>query len=321
MLGENQRSRQKLNMMHSPPVVTTNATDALKLLFFRFASGGIVPSGWFEKRLPGESERHQKTGELSLEIVSHCWQYSHMLQYQLSSLVLYAPKQCKVKMTVLYSEDDANTVALLDYFSAQVVPNVTWNWQPMHKHSLFRRSIGRNMAAKSTSADWIWFTDCDLLFHKSCLDTLCEKLQGMNAALVYPKEERTTPLLENNDSLLTSSENNGKPLFKITDIDTDRFETHQRTRATGPLQITHGDVARAVGYCDALDVFQKPDTRWRKTYEDTAYRWLLQTQGVGVDVPGVYRIRHLEKGRYQGDGIGTSVRKKTREVQSNLRGE
>ena len=307
--------------MHSTTAATASATDALKLLFFRIASGGVIPSRSFEKRLPPKTERHKKTGELSLEIVSHCWQYSHMLQYQLSSLVLYAPTRCKVTMTVFYSEEDADTVALLDFFSTQVTPAVTWNWQPLHRHSLFRRAIGRNIAAKSTSADWVWFTDCDLLFHENCLDTLSDKLQGLDEALVHPNEERTTPLLSDNDSLLTSNSDNGKPVFSVCDIDTNRFETHQRNRATGPLQITHADVARAVGYCDALDVFQKPDTRWRKTYEDTAYRWLLGTQGFGVDVPGVYRIRHIEKGRYKQDSIQTSVRQKTRELQSNIRGE
>jgi len=298
--------------MLSPPLVFSNATDALS---------GLIPPTWFEKRLPNQSLRHRKTGELSFEIVSHCWQYSHMLRYQLSSLVLYPPTRCKVTMTVLFSEDDTDTVALLNYFSSQTAPNVTWNWQPMDKHSLFRRSIGRNMVAKSTSADWIWFTDCDLLFHANCLDTLSDKLQGVNKALVFPKEERTTPLLADDDSLLTSFSNNGKPDFKLRDIDTNRFEAYQRTRATGPLQITHGDVARAVGYCDALGVFQKPDKRWRKTYEDTSYRWLLRTQGAGLDIPGVYRIRHIEKGRYKKNCVSTSVRQKSRELQSSIRGE
>jgi len=46
------------------------------------------------------------------------------------------------------------------------VPNVTWNWMPFEKESLFRRGIGRNQAALNTNAHWVWFTDCDLMFRK-----------------------------------------------------------------------------------------------------------------------------------------------------------
>ena len=42
-----------------------------------------------------------------LEIVSHCWHYTRLLGYQLSSLVCHPPKAVEVVMTVFYSETDA----------------------------------------------------------------------------------------------------------------------------------------------------------------------------------------------------------------------
>jgi len=297
--------------------VAESFSDALKVWLFRLAAGGIVPATWFEKRLPAIDQRAARTGELSVEIVSHCWQYSHMLLYQLSSLVLYPPRNCRVTMTVYHSTDDKNTLDLLDFFSMQQVSGVSWNWQALHRNSLFRRAIGRNAAAKATAADWVWFTDCDLLFHEHCLDTLTDELQGKTDALVYPREERTTPLLNDDDPLLAT----GRHVLEVRDINTAQFEAHARTRATGPLQITHGDVARAVGYCEAIAVYQKPAAQWCKAHEDRAFRWLLGTQGLALDIPGVYRIRHIEKGRYQADSASSTLRQKTRKVQSALRGE
>lgn len=319
-----------MNRSH-PPIVTSSRShvdasepddtatwlDNLTVHWFRLAAGNRLPAKWFETRVPAESDRVAKTGKLHIEIVSHCWQYSHMMLYQLSSLVLYPPESCDITMTVYYSTEDKHTQELLNYFSEHAVPSVRWNWQPLHRYSLFRRAIGRNLAARSTTADWIWFTDCDLLFHENCLDSLAAELQGRTDALVYPREERTTPLLADDDPLLST----GKQLLQLRDIEPEQFEAHLRTRATGPLQITHGDVARVVGYCDAINVYQKPARTWCKAHEDRAFRWLLGTQGVPVDVPGVYRIRHIEKGRYKADSAHTALRQKTRAVQSALRGE
>lgn len=299
------------------PAVQANWLDALKVYFFRIAVGSRLPPTWFEKHLPPVTSRAKKTGRLHIEIVSHCWQYSHMLLYQLSSLVLYPPKTCGVTMTVYYSPEDLETTGLLEFFSGFEVPGVRWNWRPLHRYALFRRSIGRNHAAKETGADWIWFTDCDLLFHDNCLDGLSACLQAKQDALVYPREERTTPLLTADDPLLAT----GKQVLEVRDIQPEQFEAHVRTRATGPLQITHGDVARACGYCDAIKVYQKPAKRWCKAHEDRAFRWLLETQGLPVDVPGVYRIRHIEKGRYNPDSASSTLRQKTRAVQSAFRGE
>ena len=67
------------------------------------------------------------------------------------------------------------------------------------------------------------------------------------------------------------------------DVDADLFHPSYPTRATGPLQITHGDVARACGYCKHIKYYQSPADAWSKTYEDRAYRWLLGTQGTPID--------------------------------------
>lgn len=283
-------------------------------LFLRFAAGGLIPASWFLSALPSRQERAAKCGRLSVEVVSHCWNYSHLLVYQLSSLVTQPPVNVDVVMTVFFCEEDAETCALLEHFATMDIPGVTWNWRPLSKPMLFRRGIGRNLAARETRADWVWFTDCDLMFREGCLDALGELLQGRRDALVFPREERCTSLLADSDPMLQAG--GGAP--QIVDISTEQFTVRPRTRATGPLQITHGDVARAAGYCESLRLYQQPSETWCKAYEDRAFRWLMRTQGTPIDLPGVYRIRHVEKGRYTGSSASTSVRSRIRRFTSWL---
>lgn len=283
--------------------------------FLRFAATGLLPAAWFQQKPPPLSERAARTGQLHIELVSHCWQYAHLLVYQLSSLVLFPPTRCRVTMTVYYNDADTRTRELLDFFAALDVPGVDWNWREQPAALLFRRAIGRNEAALATAADWIWFTDCDLMFRRDCLDELTDALQGRRDALVYPGSERTTSLLPDSDALLDL----GRDSPRIVDIDDSRFIERSRSRATGPLQIVHGDVARAVGYCSGLRHYQKPSPIWRKTYEDRAFRWLLGTQGVPLEIPGVYRIRHIAKGRYTGSAIETGLRSRVRRAVARVK--
>lgn len=289
--------------------------NTVKLAFLRFAAGGKVPPHWFEPDLPPIEDRASRTGHLQLEIVSHCWQYSHLLVYQLSSLALFPPKKLDVTMTVFYSPEDTRTAELLAFFSHQQVPGVTWNWQPLAKQSLFRRSIGRNQAALATQADWVWFTDCDLMFRKACLDNLADRLQGRRNALLFPQQEHTTDLLEEDNPLLQT----GSHTPQIVDIDTSAFTSRTMTKATGPLQIAHGDVCRKVGYCRRIALYQEPVNSFAKCHEDRAFRWLLQSQGEAVAVPEVYRIRHIAKGRYGASKAGKGIRQSLRIWQSSRR--
>lgn len=289
--------------------------DFIQLAFFRFAASGWIPPQWFEPNLPLESDRAARKGHLNVEVVSHCWNYSHFLVYQLSSVVLFPPKKLDVTMTVFYSPEDIKTKALLDFFSEQVVPGVAWNWQPVEKEQLFRRAIGRNRAALATKADWVWFTDCDLMLRDNCLDTLAEALQGRQDALLFPGVERTTDLLAENNPMLQA----GSTEPQVLDIDTASFTSRQISKATGPLQIAHGDVCRAVGYCRNIRLYQQPVESFAKCHEDRAFRWLLRSQGAPISIPGVYRIRHVSKGRYSGNEARSRLRTWLRVWQSRRR--
>lgn len=287
--------------------------EPARSVFYRLAVSGVLPVSWFRDVDPASIDKAKKTGKLRLEIVSHCWRYGHFLTYQLSSLVNHRTDKLDITMTVFHAPDDELVTDVLDYFGPMEVPGITWNWRPLPTEKLFRRSIGRNTAAKATAADWIWFVDADIVFHEACLDTLADELQGRDDGLVYPRTTLCTPLLPEDDEILEK----GRRGPNVLDIPIDRFEPcgDAPEKAKGAYQITHGDIARACGYCDSIKYYQTPAERWMTTYEDRAFRWLIGTQGVAVDIPNVCQIRHIVKGRYKKDSAVTEIRKFIRKSQ------
>jgi hypothetical protein len=233
-----------------------------------------------------------------------------MLAYQLSSLVRYPPTRLKAVVTVFHAEEDTGTRRLLEFIGQHQVANVQWNWQALPPPQLFRRGIGRNRAALSTRADWIWMTDCDIVFHEGCLDSLADQLRGRRDILLFPRQERTTTMLADASAMLQKGRQ-----AQLVDIDTHEFTLHSRDRAKGAYQIIHGDVARAIGYCDGISLYQTPSDHWCKCYEDRAFRWLVGTHGTPIEVAGVYQIRHLTKGRYEEGSVWSRVRSRIRQLQ------
>jgi hypothetical protein len=284
--------------------------DGLVGYGLRLAASGLLPAAWFRDPIPDEASRKPSPEFPTLEIVSHCWQYAHMLAYQLSSFVLHPPTRLDAVITVYHAVEDTATRDLLGFIGGQDIPHVRWNWQPLPKEQLFRRAIGRNRSALSTPADWVWMTDCDIVFHEHCLDSVADRLRGRRDVLVYPRQERTTSMLPSSNPMLQK----GRQL-QLVDIDAGEFNPHTRDRAKGAFQIIHGDVARAIGYCNGIRLYQTPSRHWCKCYEDRAFRWLVGTPGTPVDIDGVHQIRHIEKGRYAKGSAWSRLRSKIRRMQ------
>lgn len=272
--------------------------------------GNVVPTRWLGVDLPPLESLSIPTGRLKLEIVSHCWQYAHLLVYQLSSLVKYTPKTCDITYTLFYSTEDSQTVELISQFDDIDIPGIKWQWIPIAKEKLFRRAIGRHQITQSTNSDWLWFSDCDLIFHQGCLDSLAESLRGQQIYLAYPASENVTEMLPADHTLIVDSLKGDLPV----DIDPSVFKPNTIEKAKGAFQIVHADLARKVGYCGNIGTYQKPDSHWRKTYEDTAFRKLIGTDGVPVDVRALHRIRHQSKGRYKENSALSNLRRTLRRI-------
>jgi hypothetical protein len=277
----------------------------------RWAASGWLPIRGYWPRVA--TRPRPRSGRLHLEIVSHCWNYSHLLEHQLGSLVLHPPREVDATMTVYFCREDRRTARLLELAAGVRLPNVHWQWRALAKEHLFRRSIGRNHAALATRADWIWFTDCDLMFGEGCLDALGRALQGRVDPLVFPRQENLTTLLD--DASLAGE---AEPRLRQPSGELE-FASTTATKAKGPLQITHGDVARALGYCRDIACYQRAEAAFAKCREDTAFRWILGTHGVSIDLPGVSRLRHATKGRYHGSDASNRLRLAVRRLQERWR--
>lgn len=196
-------------------------------------------------------------------------------------------------MTVFYADDDMGTVATLDYFGALEATNITWQFQKLPKEKLFRRSIGRNLAALASTADWIWFADADMCFRNGCIDRLAELTLGVESDMVFPRSIQISRDHRTGDALLDNANKNPR----ILDIDPADFIRHRYQRAIGGIQIVRGDTARRVGYNRESGKFQRPLARWQRTYGDVAFRKSLESAAVPIELPELYRIRHERHGR------------------------
>jgi len=254
--------------------------------------GSVLPISWFGPKPPLDHQLSIAKDPLHLQIVSHCWQYGHMLNFQLSSIINYPPTNLKLTYTLYYSGEDVKLKQLIARIDSVTVPNVTWNWVEITTQQLFRRAIGRNQSALNTLADWIWFSDCDLIFHAGCLDSVATAVNGYQQRMVFPQQEFVTDLLDASHPMLNQNSET------TVDIDTSLFRKNAIQKAKGAFQIVHGDVARTCGYCRDMKMYQTPMQHWSKTYEDSIFRKLIASEGKPVEIKGLYRIRHVEKGRY-----------------------
>lgn len=235
---------------------------------------------------------------LKIEVVSHCWAYSRLLCLQASSLILHPPDPAKVSIvhTVFYSREDFETVAMLEWLRSQQWPAaVRWRHWPLETPSLLRRAIGRNLACKDTKADVIWLADADYLFGDGCLDSLADEWPKVTGPLAYPRYSIRSASDPAGDAEIARvvPEHCGPSLC---DVDYAAGCGEITRRAIGGIQIYRGDVARERGYLPDTR-WQRPADRWKRTFDDRAFRGWLGTPGESIELKNLYRVRHSQKGR------------------------
>jgi len=157
---------------------------------------------------------------------------------------------------------------------------------------LGRRSIGRNIAAKHSTADIVWFSDVDQVYYKGCLDRLAELKWAEDTSMVFPKEIMIHRDWETGDQAAAVV---ASP--RLVDIDPAEFIPKRYGRAIGGVQIVRGDFARCFGYLPDSEKYQKPvDGMFGDFRDDIVYRSFCKRKAKmrGVDLPGMFRIRHTQ---------------------------
>jgi len=232
----------------------------------------------------------------TIELVTHCWRYSRVLNYQLASIRANPPADAKLMVTVFVAKDDPMTHRVVGYWwerSKCLWPDVTIRQRRIPSPQLLRREIGRNKAALASIADLIWFLDCDYVFGPDCLETLAT-IDLPDDKLFYPQHVWINKTHALGDEYARRAAEGPS----IYNIDPDDFERRKERKAIGGLQIVPGDVARQYGYCRDDKKLQSPvtDGKWQTTKGDYRFREILGTSGTAIDLPNLYRIRQTTEG-------------------------
>jgi hypothetical protein len=231
-----------------------------------------------------------------IELVVHCYRYSRVLSYFLSSIDMFRTPSAIIRATVFCAvvEGDKPTWDVLQFFRDRWkdTPGLILNPWALMQPRLLRRAIGRNLAALATTADLVWFLDADYVFGPTCLETLAT-MELSGDKLFYPRTVLISKDHATGDKAALRAAA-GPGLYTVHP--SDFIESNHR--AIGGLQIVPGDVAREYGYCDGIAKHQRlvEDGEWKDTKGDITYRKTLGTKGTAIELPNLYRIRQTTEG-------------------------
>ena len=136
------------------------------------------------------------------------------------------------------------------------------------REQLFRRSIGRSAARATQALDLVHRRRHRVLQDLPWIGGVAGKGRHTGAS----ENDTRTSLLPDDHEILRQ----GRAAPAVRDVPIQEFRPYNgiHDKAKGSFPITHGDMARAFGYCESIGLYQRPAARWRKTYEDRAFRWL-----------------------------------------------
>lgn len=251
---------------------------------------------------------------MKVEIVTHCYakvlpQYAALLHYQLSSLVLHRPRDVEVFYTLYLGDDDHVVKRWCGEMLRRL--RVSCKVAMLPKHELFNRAIGRNRAAVSTTADLVWFCDCDYVFGDGCIDALATQAKG--STLYYPQHVQIHKSHAIGDQAIAEQvqrfehgDDSQSALFA------DDFKTRRERKPYGGLFIADGDWCRAYGWLDGTD-YLKPcksvDVPFPSFRDDVAFRKQF-SEWKAIDLPNLYRLRHSKTTYQAADGLNGTLERK-----------
>ena len=248
---------------------------------------------------------------MQIDIVTHCWSgdavpiYHKLLWLQYLSLKRYPwSTEFRSHWWIFYTQTDPNTT--------EVLKRITSDWINSHQERLFirpmvlpqrrlfRRAYGRNVAAMTSVADAIWFTDVDHLFFENSLsDALKYSIEAKtehDADLIWPKNVNIHKRHSLGDAVIDTAFDTG-----LTEIIESDFTPRRERKAIGGIQIANGDYCRSVGYLNETKWMNPVDSdHFRQCHCDKAFRKRIDTKRA-YDIRNVYRVRHSITGRDQGE--------------------
>lgn len=239
--------------------------------------------------------------QFHLEIITHCYNYRRMWSYQISSLRLFPPESIRVTYTLWHTtRADPETARWIERYRSRWWPqSVKFNPRDLSPEQCYNRCIGRNITCRETEADYLFLTDCDVIFGPGCCDGFADGLlEAEMPILAHPQFIYRHKTQQTGDDLIDRTPD--RPGWY--EIDGSEFVHCRQRRCSGGLFIYRGDVARANGYLDDDEWrhWCKPAPHWIGTRSDKRFReWLNGKLGVVCQpaaIPNMYLLRHSMRG-------------------------
>jgi hypothetical protein len=244
------------------------------------------------------------TTPFRLTVVSHVWNYRRLFNYQVSSLVLNAPAESagiEIDYVVFYCPDeDPKTDEYVGWWqgwfrdSHDAPGCVRFRPTTLPREQLLRRAIGRDLACRNLNADWLWMADCDYLVGPGTFEAAKLQLENVRGNLAYIRCVQSSVCHASGDADIARCTEPGI----IQPCGMQLFKNEMNNRAIGGIQFLRGSVARERGYLPPGHRYLKTADRWRRTHEDKVVRSYYGTKGDPIELPGVFRIRHGKRGRF-----------------------
>lgn len=238
---------------------------------------------------------------MNLDIVTHCYcpdgmpHYANLLGIQCASILQAANDTSwdTVGVHIWWCRRDNHTALVANTMNS----SGKVRFMPCAVDSpsfLFRRAAGRNISARSSMADVIWFADCDYIFTSQCLESL-HSLSDRNCGLLYPQSTMISLDHETGDNVTAELCADYCKLKSI--LSNESLWVHKReSRAIGGIQIVGANSIKRIGYLDETKWVRVDDTATKFSFGcDIAFRKIMG-DGDKLDIRGLYRLRHSTHG-------------------------
>jgi len=115
-------------------------------------------------------------GKISIEICIHCFRYQKRLTWMLSSILQQKGDVPNIIINISHTDDDGNptTEQVCNFFRDKGL-NIVETKVTMKEVS--NRALARNKQATATTADWILFSDSDMVYSEFFFDDLQKRLK------------------------------------------------------------------------------------------------------------------------------------------------
>lgn len=114
---------------------------------------------------------------MTIEIVINCYSYQRRLNWMLNSILQQKGEIPEIVTSISYAENNGNptTEKVIEFFRNKGLKIID---VPLSFEDVSNRSISRNKRLKETTAEWILFADCDLVYDNMFFANLKKKLES-----------------------------------------------------------------------------------------------------------------------------------------------